>query len=256
MEENIKYAHYLTWIIIGRAFLYLLLINIGFILILAVISLQIAILSLYPLWSAFIQLQLFMILFLTDSAKSKRVSDYFCGINDFIISFKFMKISSLWWLKDLTKYYHIPQESDELKTIGLDSTSSYENLLDFMILLFIIILIDILITLIAKLLQLNFNRARLRFIRIVNARYAKVMRYSFYIRVFLMVYQFAILTSVSEIHESNLGSTSEVTSLTFALLILMFCLAFTLYSLVLIMSGSTLQDKHQPFQELYLGNSN
>jgi hypothetical protein len=218
------------------------------------ISLVIAKLSLYPLWSAFIQLQLFMILFLTESAKSKRVNDYFCGVNDFMVSLNFMKISSFWWLKDIAEYFHIPQESDELKTIGLDSTSSYENLLDLMILLFVIILNDVLITLISKLLQCIFTQAQPRLIQIANAGYSKVMRYSFYMRAFLMVYQLIILTSVDEIHESHLGSKSEVTSLTFAIFILVFCLAFTLYSLVLIMSGSTLPDKHQPFEELYLGN--
>jgi hypothetical protein len=80
------------------------------------------------------------------------------------------------------------------------------------------------------------------------------MRYAFYTRALLLVYQFMVLTSVDEIHESNLDSTSEITSLALALFILVFCILFTIYSLILIMSESTLSDKGQPFEELYLGN--
>jgi glucan phosphoethanolaminetransferase (alkaline phosphatase superfamily) len=80
------------------------------------------------------------------------------------------------------------------------------------------------------------------------------MRYAFYIRAFLLVYQFMVLTSVDEIYESNLGSTSEVTSLALALFILVVCLLFMLYSLILIISESTLLNKDQPLEELYLGN--
>jgi hypothetical protein len=79
------------------------------------------------------------------------------------------------------------------------------------------------------------------------------MRYAFYIRVFLLVYQFMVLTSVDEIHESNLGSKNQVTSLVLALFILMVCLLFTFYSLILIMSKSTLSDEGGPFEGLYLG---
>jgi hypothetical protein len=62
-----------------------------------------------------------------------------------------MKISEVWWFEELAVYYHIPKESDEMKIVGLNSTSSYENLLDFMILLFIIIFFDIFVTITAML---------------------------------------------------------------------------------------------------------
>jgi hypothetical protein len=61
-----------------------------------------------------------------------------------------MKISETWWFKELVEYYELPQESNELKTVGLDSTSSYENLFDFMILIIIVILIDIFLTVTVK----------------------------------------------------------------------------------------------------------
>jgi magnesium-transporting ATPase (P-type) len=170
-------------------------------------------------------------------------------------SLNFMKISSLLWFKDLAKYYHIPQKSDELKNIGLDSTSSYENLLNFMILLFIIILTDISITLITMILKLMFYKAEYKFLLKMKAGYLKVMRYSFYMRAFLMVYQFIILTSVDEIYKHNFSSISKNISFLFALFILIFCIVFFILSICLILSRSTLLDKKQPLEELYLGSN-
>jgi cytochrome bd-type quinol oxidase subunit 2 len=162
-----------------------------------------------------------------------------------------MKISEVWWFKELVEYYELPQESNELKSVGLYSTSSYENLFNFMILLIIVILIDIFVTVTAKVILRNTESV---FVQRIKKFYYKTMRYAFYTRALLLVYQFMVLTSTDEIHENNLSSTSEVTSLALALFILVFSLLFTFYSFILIMSESTLCDKGQPFEELYLGN--
>ena len=78
--------------------------------------------------------------------------------------------------------------------------------------------------------------------------------FGFYIRSFLEINQFMLVSSVSEIHQFNIHGGLRITSLIFAFLVLMLCLSLILISLSFAVSSNEEdQNKHKYFKEFFVG---
>ena len=172
-------------------------------------------------WALINQLQLYLLLVLTGSYLPRDVLEYITG-NEFMrFSLNYMPFSKFYIREELSETMDMPQDTETLYNIGLESRSAFVNLLYvFMILLLISVL-----HLILKLVKLKVNPGQAMrtnsFKHNVFWRIWRMFTFSIYLRILQVGFLYIFICCTSEIYSTDVSKSSEIVSYTLAWILLL-----------------------------------
>ena len=167
------------------------------------------------LWITMNQFQLIMLLLLTKSRIPKSIVDYLAGLKATTWSFNFIPFKDIPGFDKLTNYFDFKLISKTLGYFGIFSGSTFSNNFSLMWILVLIIWIHLIYSTIQKLL-LNKVKSKKKWIKWIDKTH-QFFAFSLYIRILFEANIFLLLTSLSELHQFNTSSTSNIISLFFLL---------------------------------------
>ncbi|CAI2381406.1 unnamed protein product [Moneuplotes crassus] len=178
--------------------------------------------SMNSIFSAINSLQLALLLPLVPDYFSPKILAFLSGMGFTMLSFDFVKLKDIPFIKAIKKWVSYPQSDKYLNSIGMRSGSSVINYLSLMA--FIIFLSGVhLLILLCKICMESPQKSKCK--KGIDKLF-QLFTFNVYIRIFIQAFAFTTLSIFSEMYALNLSST--VTKVSFG-----FCIMFALCTSVL-----------------------
>ena len=173
------------------------------------------------------QFQMILLLLLTKSNIPMLIVSYLTGLKATTWSFNFIPFKNIPGLNQLVTYLDIPLSNSSLDYFGVFSGSSFTNNFALICIIIWVTIIEGLIILIIKLWKKKTKSEK--FLKFSEKVY-QLFVFSIYVRIFLEVNMFIVMSSTSEINEWKTKTTSNIISLAIAILCALICTGFIVIS--------------------------
>jgi hypothetical protein len=206
------------------------------------------------IWLIANQLQLLMLLLLTGAYLPPSIIALFTGSSYLTFSLNLISVESIPVINVIPKIVGFDQSNEYLYEMGLTSGSTLTANMMFFFSIFAIIVIHMLIwlwkTWRKKKANLESNSRWKAFKNKIN----ELFEFAIYIRLFIGAFQFMLLSSISEIKRFELKETKYLVSLILSFVIVLFCVCFSLFSILLLFtSKDKLIKNYIRFKETFSG---
>ena len=202
-------------------------------------------------WITMNQFQLILLLLLTKSNIPKPIQNYLSGLKATTWSFNLIPFKDIPGLNKIIFYLDFSLQNKDLDIFGIFSGSAIVNNFSFICILLIIGLIQVLFTLISK----WFKKANSIIAKKWLASAHQFFNYSIYIRLFIEVNQFMLLSCTSEIKGLNTSSLSSIISLLISFVFAFICVCFLFISFLSWTKYEVSENlpENYPFKEFFNG---
>ena len=192
--------------------------------------------SLFVIWIIVNQIQLISLLVLTGGYIPPAVKQILIG--SLYTSFSFAKIPviDIPGINIPLKELHIEQENENIELMGVESGSSFTFNSIYLMVILILVIVHFLSLLISK----NEDEdkhdedRKQQCCRKFHNSVAGFMGFTVYVRLFIEILQYMLLSSISEVHARRTSTTQNMISLGFAWFVLTICLLGTIFVIVMI----------------------
>ena len=217
--------------------------------------------SFASVWAIINQLQLFLLLILTRVYLPLDIINFIIGSKIAMFPYDYIPFKKLSYSSSINDIFDSDQNDETLAKVGVVSASSFVNNYS----LFSSFLSVALLNLCVLVVMLLVNKREIKgkwekpfkvFKWLVQKVYY-ILTFGYYIRTVIESYQFLLISSVSEINIFNVNSSSHMSSLVVAFLILIVWIIFAIFSLILVSASiPKTNNEHNKFSELYAGLRN
>ena len=153
------------------------------------------------------------------------------------------------------KYFEFDLSNSSLDPLGFDSESTIYNASSSFLLLIFVIFIHLFILFVCKLIsRLNVNGMWSRPIKVIKwltLKLYKILTFAYYIRFFIEVSQYLMISSAQEIFNLNTSKTIRTISLIFAFIVL--ALYISMFILTVCLSFAQVTEGNSKLSEFYNG---
>ena len=217
--------------------------------------------SFSSLWAIINQLQLFLLLILTRVYLPLDVINFIIGSKIAMFPYDYIPFKKSSYSGSINDLFDSEQNDEILSKIGLDSASSFVNNYS----LFSSLLSTALFHLSVIVANILLNKWEVKgkwakpfkTLRWLTQKVFMILTFGYYIRTVIESYQFLLVSSVSEINSFNVKSSSHISSLVVAFMILIVWLIFAVISFALKSAfNPKSESEHNKLGELYAGLRN
>ena len=217
--------------------------------------------SFSSLWAIINQLQLFLLLILTRVYLPLDVINFIIGSKIAMFPYDYIPFKKSSYSGSINDLFDSEQNDEILSKIGLESASSFVNNYS----LFSSLLSAVLLHLSVIVANILLNKWEVKgkwakpfkALKWLTQKVFTILTFGYYIRTVIESYQFLLVSSVSEINSFNVKSSSHISSLVVAFLILIVWIVFAVIAFVLASaSNPKSNNEHNKLGELYAGLKN
>ena len=214
--------------------------------------------SIESLWSIINQMQMLFLILLTGVFIPLDVKIIIQGPSFAINIYSYIPLSSTQYDSSVFSKYNFPSTNAMLQDVGVNTDSSIYNIHVMLIWILLIILIHVCLYFVMKRIsRIHESRGWKLFLKIIKWTIAKLYRmltFGFYIRNLLQMALYIMLSTIYEISIFNTEDVYFITSLLFAIFIVLFYLVFIVITLWIICSSYKIdEDNHNKLGELFVG---
>ena len=181
------------------------------------------------IWLIINQIQLISLLVLTGAYMTPAAKEILIGSEYTSFTFSFIPVLDIPVINIPLKELHFDQEDVNLKKMGLKSGSSLTSNAVFLIIMVILVLLHLLTLLIPRLNQNQNESTMRRTLRQFRTWIDTFMGFTVYVRLYIEVYQYMLLSSISELNTEKTNTTENLISYVLAVLFLLICLLGALF---------------------------
>ncbi|CAI2380929.1 unnamed protein product [Moneuplotes crassus] len=172
-------------------------------------------------------LQLVILLPLVPEYFSIKVMDFLDGMGFAMLSFDFIQLEDIPFVKTIKNWVEYPQTDEYLEDIGMSSGSSIVNYISFISFIILLVIGHICVYLLIKCARRSEHEGCKKFFN----KLFEFFTFNIYIRTFIQSFTFTILCTFSEIYSLNLKTTTVKISFGFCIFTVIGCLCMLLLSL-------------------------
>ena len=206
-------------------------------------------------WSLVNECQLFFLLFLTRAFIPENVQNTITGLKFELNLSGLFPFKNIGFYSSFLKYFEFNLSNSSLDPLGFDSESTVYNASSSFFLLIFVIFLHLFVLFICKLIsRLNVNGMWSRPIKVIKwliLKLYKILTFSYYIRFFIEMSQYLIISSTQEIYNLNTSKTIRTISLIFAFLVL--ALYISVFVLSVYLSFTRVTEGNSKLSEFYDG---
>lgn len=195
------------------------------------------------MWTMVNQIQLLLLLILTKTSMPDRVHEFITSNGFTMLSFNFLNLEKLSFLKVPEEWLYSPQSDKNLEAIGIEAYSTYNNIFSILFITLCLLPLHMIVILLPKWKDLSYSQSEWKskfgkFYNFAQSGLFEFLTFTVYLRMFLESYQHMLLASISEISNLDYGlsATFGIAIGTLAFLLTLLSLSFYLFFI----SGSTL----------------
>ena len=213
--------------------------------------------SISSLWSLLNQLQLLFLLLITGAFIPEDVKTVILGQKFAISPFSYIPLQDIEFYKSALKRFNFNLSNSEFDQLGVESGSSIYNICSFFVTLIWITLLHLII---------YFTRVWLnkyedseeswwltRVSKWIINRLFKILTFGYYIRLFLEINQYFLITSVDEIYSFNASGAIRIISLIIAFILFILWLSFIWIPMCLAFYSHQTSNEESKFGEFFNG---
>jgi cysteine-rich repeat protein len=182
------------------------------------------------LWQVMNMMQLFMMLVLLGVYLPTPIKDMITSSSYFSLSFEVPFIEQIYGIGSFLTWIDFNNENSTLKSVGVQSGSTFRNVLSQLLTLLLIIMIHLLVIALRKCDPENIYSSWPKWVKYIGQKIFRLFTFAIYIRLLMQYSQFMLISSLSEIYAFNIESTPHLVSLCLACLVLLLLATFFLIS--------------------------
>ena len=210
------------------------------------------------LWLFLKQMQLFFILLLTRAFIPMDVQTWITGFKFQLNPYEYIPFTNIRIYNLGVDNFNFVLTDTMLEPFGVKSDSTIYNFLPFIDFMLGVALVHFLLLIFMKLLsRLPINDESFWCFKVIKytvEKALKILTFTYYIRSILEFNQFAIICSIYEIKIWNISGSLRITSLVFAIFVLLACLLLVLMiSYLALSSYKILEGKHNKLEKFFRG---
>ncbi|CAI2380784.1 unnamed protein product [Moneuplotes crassus] len=199
---------------------------IGASMIIATISSALSFTSINSIFCMMNSLQLTILLPLVPEYFSIKVLNFLNGMGFAMLSFDFIQLKDIPFIKTITNWVKYPQTNEYLKDIGMSSGSSLVNYFSLITFIILLIICHICVYLFTKCARKSEHEKCTKFFN----KLFEFFTFNIYIRIFIQAFVFTMLCIFSEIYSLNLKTTTMKISSGSCIVMTIVCLCLLLLS--------------------------
>jgi cysteine-rich repeat protein len=178
------------------------------------------------LWQVMNMMQLFMMLVLLGVYLPTPIKDMITSSSYFSLSFEVPFIEQIYGIGSFLTWIDFNNENSTLKSVGVQSGSTFRNVLSQLLTLLLIIMIHLLVIALRKCDPENIYSSWPKWVKYIGQKIFQLFTFAIYIRLLMQYSQFMLISSLSEIYAFNIESTPHLVSLCLACLVLLLLALF------------------------------
>ena len=186
-------------------------------------------------WLMINQLQMLLLLLLTQIYMPLNVIDFIVGFKFALISFDFVPFKKAKAGVSVEDLFGYNQANDMLSRLDLDNGSSVVNNFSLFSVFVQVGIAHILIFGLLKLMKKYEDRRKWRRFRnltiFICSRLLLILTFGYYVRNILESYQYLLLSCISELYRFNTSSNASIASIVFGVIILVWCWIFLIFDI-------------------------
>ena len=214
--------------------------------------------SFSSVWLMINQLQLLLLLLLTQVYMPLNVIDFIVGFKFALISFDFLPFKKAKAGVSVEDLFGYNQANDMLSRLDLDNGSSVVNNFSLFSVFVHVGIVHLLSFGLLKLMKKYEDRRKWRRFRnltiFICSKLLLILTFGYYVRNILESYQYLLLSCISELYRFNTSSNSSIASIAFGIIILVWCWLFLTFDVCITYITIKKSEEYKgAFKELYNG---
>ena len=210
------------------------------------------------LWTLINQVQLWFLLLLTRAYIPTDVQDVITGPGFALNPYSYIPFSNIGIYNSIIKSFNFDLSNSRLELLKLKSDSTIFNILSFIGFILLIILTHLILFILSKL----FSKCKVegkwawcvKFINWILNKLINILTFGYYIRSFLHIYQYLIVSVINEIYHWNTSQPLRAFSFVLTFFFLIFCLGLIGITVYLGLSSYKInENEHSKLEEFIRG---